>query len=55
VYARLQLTVPEGPARRLPGGQLAQPIPGAAPAAPARQPLPAVLEPLQRQGFLPVS
>ncbi len=54
VYGRLRLTVPEGAARSLPGGAIAQPIPGATPAA-ARKPLPPVLEPLHHDVLAPIS
>jgi sortase A len=58
VYARLRLTVPEGAARRLPGGAIARPISAptrAAPPAGARKSLPAVLEPLHRDVLAPLS
>jgi sortase A len=56
VYARLTRTVPEGAARRLPGGSLPRAI-QAAPAArhaPARRQLPAVLEPLDPHVLSPL-
>jgi sortase A len=55
VYARLTRTVPEGAARRLPGGRVPRPIEatrGAAPAA--RRSLPAVLESLDPHVVSPV-
>jgi sortase A len=65
VYARLRLTLPEGAARRLPGGALAQPISegthGPTPAGAGsasgggRQRLPSVLEPLHHDVLAPLS
>jgi sortase A len=57
VYARLTRTVPAGAARRLPGGALAQTIeaPRTRRAPIVRQPLPAVLEPLQSHLLPPLS
>jgi sortase A len=56
VYARLARTVPRGSARRLPGGAAPRAIvePRASARAAVRRSLPAVLEPLDRNGLSPL-
>jgi sortase A len=54
VYARLLLTVPEGAARQLPGGAVAQPLQGATPAA-GQPALPPVLKSLHGNLLAPLS
>lgn len=54
VFARLTTTVPEGAARRLPGGAIARPIEAQTRPAPARRALPAMLESLDPRSVSPL-